>query len=132
MKPRLTRARTLPYPLLLVPAVLGMALVSCGECLTSCPLGMAVIVRVTAPPAGGPVNGAFIQVSGAITNPCTPQADASVCNVPGPAGRYELEVGAPGFQTTHRTVTVHGTSSGRCGCEIATTEYLTIVLVAST
>jgi len=77
----------MPYPLLLVPAVLGMALASCSECVVSCPLELAVIVRVTAPPAGGPVNGAFIQVSG-VTHPCAPQADASVCNVPGSAGKY--------------------------------------------
>jgi hypothetical protein len=91
---------------------------------------MALIVWVTAGSAAGPVNGAFIQVLGG-TNFCRPQADASVCSVPGSAGTYDLDVGAPGFQTTHRTVMVHGTSSGRCACEIATTEHLTIVLVAS-
>ena len=133
MKPRENRAGTLPYPLLLVPAVLGMALASCGECLhTPCPLGMAVIVTVTAGPAAGSVKGAFIQVNG-VTNPCATHGDtgATVCSVPGSAGRYDLEVGAPGFQTAHRTVTVRGTSSGKCACEIATTEYLTIVLVPS-
>jgi hypothetical protein len=94
---------------------------------------MAIVVRVTSGPAAGPVNGAFINVSGATIGEasCVPQTDASVCHVLGPAGKYDLDVGAAGFQTTHRTVTVHEYQPGGCACNTVTTEHLAVALVAS-
>jgi hypothetical protein len=116
----------------LAVVVLGMALVSCREeCIMSCPLPVAVIVHVTAGAAAGPVDGAFVRVSGppAGTASCVAETLASVCFVPGYAGSYDLEVGAPGFQTTRRTVAVQGTPQERCRCAVSDTVRIDVSLV---
>lgn len=106
-----------------------MALACCGKCLSiPCPMPIAISVNVTAGGVPGPVKGAFIRVNFGDAYGCAIGVTASICSVPGYGGAYDLEVGAPGFQTTHRTVTVHGTSRD-CGCDTVTPEYLTIVLV---
>ena len=114
---------------LLALAALGGALGSCGhDCLQlPCPMPMAIIINVTAGAGGGPVNGAVVQVSGAAiaTVPCN-----AMCYVPGYAGTYSLEVEAPGFQRTQRTVTVDGTDPA-CGCPTTATKQVDIALVAS-
>jgi hypothetical protein len=73
---------------------------------------MAIIINVTAGAGGSAVNGAVVQVSGAAI--ATVHCNA-MCYVPGYAGTYSLEVEAPGFQRTQRTVTVDGTDPA-CGC----------------
>jgi hypothetical protein len=90
------------------------------------------IINVTAVPPGGPVSGAFVEVSGAViaTILCSSQTDTTVCAVPGYAGKYNLEVGAAGFQTTQRGVTVQDTTPA-CGCATVATEHLSVALVAS-
>jgi hypothetical protein len=130
-------ARTLAA--LLELAALGLTLASCSngnECLpiptAPCPLPLALTINVTAIAIGGPVSGAFVDVSGAAiaTIPCSTGTDTTVCYVPGYAGKYNLEVGAPGFQSTQQSVTVPGTNP-TCGCATAATEHLSVALVAS-
>jgi hypothetical protein len=118
-------------------AALGLALASCrNECFPTptapCPLPLALAINVTAVPTGGPVSGAFVEVSGAViaTIPCSTGTDATVCHVLGYAGTYDLEVGAAGFQTTQRSVRVQGTTPA-CGCATVAIEHLSVVLVAS-
>ena len=122
---------------LLKLAALGLALASCRtECTplptAPCPLPLALTISVTAVPTGGPVSGAFVEVSGAViaTILCSTGTDTTVCNVPGYAGKYNLEVGAAGFQTTQRSVTVQDTTPA-CGCATVATEHLSVALVAS-
>jgi hypothetical protein len=99
MRPTVTRAQ------LLALSTLGVALVSCGDrghdCLAlPCPQPLALIINVTAG-TGGPVNGAVVNVSGAVdaTVPCT-----LTCYVPGDAGTYILDVQAPGFRSAHHPI----------------------------
>jgi hypothetical protein len=83
-------------------------------------------------PTGRPVSGAFVEVSGALiaTISCSTGTDTTVCYVPGYAGKYNLEVGAAGFQRTQRSVTVQDTTPS-CGCATVATEHLSVALVAS-
>lgn len=55
-------------------------------------------------------------------------AAATVCTVLGHAGTYVLDVGAPGFETTRRTVSVRGTEGETCRCPTTTTERLAVSL----
>ncbi len=139
LTPWLTRAHVLSYPLPLVLCVVGSALTTCGcgcpPTTALCPPLRAVIINVTARGTTGAVNGAFLQVSGPTldgasteTIPCQAGLGGSVCVVGGYAGKYDLEVGAPGFQTTLRTVTVEG-GGHRCGCYTVMTEQLDVALV---
>jgi hypothetical protein len=118
-------------------AALGLAVASCRNdgCLPTptapCPFPLALTINVTAVPTGGPVSAAFVEVSGPViaTIPCT-ETDTTVCYVPGYAGKYNLAVGAPGFQRTQRSVTVQGTTPA-CGCATVAAEHLSVALVAS-
>jgi hypothetical protein len=130
-------ARTLAR--LLEFAALGVTLASCRtECTlppspsSPCPLPLALTINVTAVPTGRPVSGAFVEVSGALiaTISCSTGTDTTVCYVPGYAGKYNLEVGAAGFQRTQRSVTVQDTTPS-CGCATVATEHLSVALVAS-
>ena len=122
-------------------AVAGMALTtcaaltlaSCGEdhaCLAlPCAMPAAVEVRITWA-SGDPVAGATVRVTGATTTTviCNGGALGNMCVVPGVGGSYQLEVGASGYQTTRRSVTVVG-STPACGCPQVQTEHLDLVLV---
>jgi hypothetical protein len=90
-----------------------------------CALPEAVTITVTST-TGAVVAGAFIQES-ALNGPrqCTPTT-GSTCQVLGGAGKYELDIGAPGFQTVHRTVNV--SSAGGCGCAV-NQQHLDVALV---
>ena len=123
MKPSVTLA------LRVVLAANAVALTACGKegCLPlPCPMPLALTINVTGGTAGAPVDGAVVQVSGALlaTIPCP-----STCRVPGTAGTYNLDVTAPGFEMARRTVTVQGTTPS-CGCPTVVPETLAIVLVA--
>jgi hypothetical protein len=90
---------------------------------------IAITINVTAAATGGPVTGAFLEdvFAGVVnTSLCTP-----TCFVPGTAGTYQLTVGAPGFQTVQRTVTVRGSPPTDCDCGTAVTEHLDVALVPS-
>ena len=112
-------------------SALGLLLVSCGDdCLgISCPLGVAIRITVSSVAVAGPVENVSIQVSDANLPPttCTVEANATVCRVFANSGTYALVVGAPGFQSTQRDVTVRGTI-GQCDCPIVTTENVSVSL----
>ena len=56
----------------------------------------------------------------------------NVCFVTGGAGKYEIDISAPGFQTVHRSVTVTSTPPQHCGCEIDNTQHLSVALTPAT
>jgi hypothetical protein len=102
---------------------------SVATCLAlPCALPVAITVGVTSSVSSASIVGAFVQVSGSDTPlPCN-QAPGTTCRLLGTIGTYELDIGAPGFQTVHRTVHVSG-SMPRCGCPIVETQNLTVSLV---
>jgi len=118
-----------PVAGLIVLAVLGVGLTSCGhECpALPCALPIAITISVTKAAAGGPVEGATVQVTGAATTsmPCP-----ALCRVPGTAGTYNLDVTAPGFAPVRRTVVVEGTTPP-CGCPTVVSQSVTIVLASA-
>jgi len=112
---------------LIIPSV-----VSCGGdavCVVlPCPFPIAVNLTVRATSQNAIV-GAFVRVSGQGNSPCT-DGSVALCFVSGYAGTYELDIGAPGFQTVHRTVQVTGNDGPRCGgCPRVDTQQLDIALV---
>ena len=114
--------------------LLGAFATACNDnsaCLTvPCPLPIAITVTVTAGASAGAVTGAFVQVSGTPNSiPCN-QSPGSTCIVVGSPRTFQLDIGAPGFQTVHRSVTVVG-SSAECGCPVISVQHLDIALVAA-
>ena len=102
-----------------------------SACLTvPCPLPVAITVTVTAGASTGAVTGAFVQVSGTPNSILCNQSPGSTCNVLGSPRTFQLDIGAPGFQTVHRSVTVVG-SSAECGCPVISVQHLDIALVAA-
>ncbi len=98
--------------------------------IVPCPLPIALTVTVTAGSPAAAVPGAFVslpQNSPAVA--CT-QGPDSTCWIPGGPGTYELDIGAPGYQTMHRSVVVTGTTSA-CGCGTVNTQHLAVALVAA-
>jgi hypothetical protein len=100
-----------------------------ADCVTPpCALPVAVIVTVTSTISGAAVAGSFVQAPGfSGPLPCN-QSPGTTCRVLGSAGTYQLDIGAPGFQTVHITVEVKGTTA-KCGCGTVETEQLIIALV---
>ncbi len=97
-----------------------------NECLSPpCPLPVALNVTLFSTGSGASVSGASLQVSGPIstTVPCD-----SSCAIRGYAGTYTIAVTAPGYQTTERTVLVHGSSPAACGCGSVQAEDVDISL----
>ncbi len=114
-------------------AVLALSAIACGSdspCVTvPCPLLIAINVTVTAGTSSAAVPGAFVHVPQSSPDlPCT-QSPGSTCEIRGGIGTYELDIGAPGFQTVHRTVTVTG-QSATCGCGVVNTQQLLVSLNA--
>ena len=111
-------------PKFISAAALAFAIAGCdGDCLMPpCPLPIAVVVEITSASSGAAVSGASITVSGASTVPCD-----SSCTIMGYAGTYTLDVSAPGYQGTVRTVLVHG-STPACGCASTEPEQVSIAL----
>jgi hypothetical protein len=94
------------------------------------PVGIEVTVSSVS--ADAAVTNATVRVSGDMlfSVSCT-QANPSVCWIPAPAGRYTLDVAAPGFQNAQRSVTVQG-GTGECGCPWVTkTEVVEVSLLPS-
>jgi hypothetical protein len=110
-------------------SAVGFVLGACRgqDCVAlPCALPVAVIVTVT-DGAGGPApSGSVVHVSGAIVAAFA--CSSGMCAVPGTAGTYTLAVGAPGFQSVQRTVTVQGTSP-ECGCPSVETARVAVALI---
>ena len=105
---------------------------ACGrdvDCVTPpCLPPIAVTVSVTSGASAGPAPGAFVQLAGGTAPISCELSFSGMCTVTGNAGTYELDIGAPGFQTVHRSVVVREASSS-CGCVELDTQHLTIALV---
>lgn len=107
----------------------GVACDNAAACLAlPCALPVAITVSVTSSVSATGIQGSFVQVPGYGTPLTCNQSPGTLCRILGTAGDYELDIGAPGFQTVHRTVHVSGTTP-RCGCPIVVTQHLTIALV---
>lgn len=109
--------------------LLCVGLAACGDsvCVTPpCPQTFPIKLTLTSAASGAPVNGTVTIQGGSPTPfPCN-----GTCEVPGPAGTYELDIAAPGFQSVHRTVQVGGTNV-KCGCSTVETQQVAIALVPS-
>lgn len=83
----------------------------------------------TVPLAGG----VFVNVLGTNQTPsgCL-QGVTTTCGVHGDAGTYQVEIGAPGFQTVKQTVNVAARPAVKCGCGGAETVHLDIGLTPAT
>lgn len=120
-------SRTPRRPLRALPVLLLAG--ACGgeaDCIVPpCALPLAIEVSVAAGASGLPVSGATIAVAGPLTGggPC----QGSTCHVLGPAGTYEIDVGAPGYAMVHRQVVVPG-SNPPCGCPTVEAQRLTVAL----
>jgi hypothetical protein len=111
----------------------ALAFTSCGDdCpgVASCAVQPAIRVTVTNALLGGPVPNVTAVASGGLTysTQCSADANATVCTVFGDPGVYTLVVGAPGFQSAQRVVTVRGTT-GQCECVIVRVEQVAVSLV---
>ena len=112
-------------------ALLLIASACDGPCTTPpCPLPFAIIVNVTSSGTGTPVGGVFVKVSvaGAAGSSFCDQPLGTRCYVPGDAGTYQLEIGAPGFQSIQQTVRVPGSGPVKCGCSSVETQAVNVTL----
>ena len=110
-----------------------VASTGCGNLCPAVPLpiNVAVHVRVTAAGTSGPVQGVYLVTSGTVQMPktdCTAQADASVCEVFGGPGTYDLVIGAPDYQSVQRSVTVVCKDVSACGCTAFDAQTLEVSL----
>lgn len=93
-----------------------------------CPLPTAITVTVTSSVTGDSVPGAFVQMNAQSgPEPCT-LSPGTTCDVPGGAGTYDLTIGAPGYETVHRTVDVPVERAAKCGCGSPETQHLDVAL----
>src|SRR4029077_5737445 len=95
--------------------------VSERPCAVACALPLALSVTVTSSTTGGPIAGAYVSGDpyGAGEGNCD-QAPGSTCYLHGFAGEYTLQIGAPGFHSLERTITVAlGTGIRSCPGTIA-------------
>jgi hypothetical protein len=110
-------------------AVLTVGLTACGseECvIPPCLEPLAVTVTLQSSVAGRTLDGAFVRINGNDTD-CA-GTETVVCHIRGSAGTYELDIGATGFQSVHRSVNVQAASTAKCGCPGAETQELSISL----
>jgi hypothetical protein len=100
-----------------------------GPCTVMCALPQAFSVTVTSSVSGAPVPGAYVTgdpygAGGGLCN----QAPGSTCYLPGFAGTYRVQIGAPGFQSVQRSITVAEGSGSRC-CPGTVPGHLDVALV---
>jgi hypothetical protein len=112
-------------------SALGMLLGSCGDdCpgIASCVYPIAIVLTISGG-SGGPVENVAVQVTGPALGPatCSVSSTATTCTVAGEGGAYTLTVGAPGFMSAQRSVTVRSTT-GQCDCMIVRTENIALSL----
>jgi len=115
--------------------VAAAVLTACGGDSTApcialpCPLPIAVTLAIVSSSSATPLSSVFVTVSGAATGSgLCGSATVADCIVSGYSGTYQLDVGAPGFQTVHRTIVVTETPPPRCGCRLPNTQHLDIAL----
>lgn len=109
-------------------------LTSCGgdgACFVPpCAPPLAVIANVSSSLPGKAVDSVFVRVNGSSSLPAFCGGSSTVtCYIGGSGGTYELDIGAPGFQTIHRTVNVGAEAGQPCGCDRVNTETISVALV---
>jgi len=116
--------------------LIAASVLACGDdpvCIIQpCPFPVAILMSVHTTSSQSGIAGAYVRVAGMGEIPCA-SGSAPQCLVSGLAATYQLDIGAPGFQTVHRTVEVTGQGTYGCGtCPSVDTQQLDIVLVPVT
>jgi hypothetical protein len=101
---------------------------SCGDAICHvgpCPMPSAFQVTVRSAATGAPVLNAFFVVNGDASGggPC----QDGTCAFMSYAGTYEVDVIAPGYRSTHRSIVVPG-ENPKCGCRTAELQRVTVAL----
>lgn len=113
---------------------MGGAACGGGDCfIPPCVAPFAAVVNIQSGVAGKALDGAFVRDSNSRNAVLCGFAATSIsCRFAGGGGTYEFDIGATGFQTVHRTVTVtqHEPANG-CGCTTVDTQTLNVVLTPS-
>jgi hypothetical protein len=110
---------------------LGLGLVAAAACsdgpcvIPPCVYTFAVRIRISSG-AGAAVANAFVK--DASTGASAGSCDAAGCMVGGGRGTYDLQIGAPGFQSVNRTVVVTGSEPSACGCPRVDTQTIDVSL----
>jgi hypothetical protein len=116
----------------LVPACLAIACSSDANCIYyPCAVPEAAEISVTASNAPAGIPGLTMSVSGSVSGvgPCNHDVGAtSVCHVMGGPGEYQVELSAPGYQTSALKFTVTGTAAGCNTCGHVDLQRLSVVL----
>ena len=111
-----------------------------APCTVLCAIGgTAFSVTVTSGVSGGPVAGAYVTgdpygvgdgtlCNQSLESTCSDQAPGSTCYLEGSAGKYTVQIGAPGFQTVQRSITVAQGGGSRC-CPGTIPGHLDVALV---
>jgi hypothetical protein len=88
-------------------------------------------VRISAGGTEGPLTNAFVRDArnAGILAQCS--GSPAVCSVSGEHGTYELEIGASGFSSVRRDISVAGTDAPKCGCPQVVTQNIDVTLVRS-
>jgi hypothetical protein len=116
------------FPHVAFLALIAIACKGDAPCIVPpCGLFTAISVTVTAGTSSAAVPGAFVHLPQISPDPQCTQAPGSTCLIPGSIGTYELDIGAPGYQTVHRTVTVTG-QRATCGCDRVDKQNLSVAL----
>ena len=121
--------------------VVALVAVAChhgADCIVvpGCPVPFAVHVSITATTTHARVNGATVRANGG-----DPIACDGECIVPGDAGKYVIDIEAPGFASIARTVIVtsstksvdvygpDGFEGKSCGCPVVNQQSIDVALV---
>ena len=122
----------------IVVALVAVACHSGADCITvpGCLVPLAVHVSITASTTHARVIGAMVRVNGGDPLPCDGE-----CIVPGDAGKYVIDIEAPGFASTQRTVIVTSSTKSvdvygpggfegkSCGCPVVNQQSIDVALV---
>lgn len=111
------------------------------QSIPGCLPQIAALITITSAASGTAVTGATVSVNGDTAHVI--RCDGQ-CHVPGSAGKYVLDIGAPGYQSIQRTITVtsrsqpadvigpDGYEGQSCGCEVVDEQQVAVSLVPVT
>lgn len=124
----------LPLRRIRLASALALAAGCTGEaaCLVlPCPESVAVTLTVTSAQPAVLLGDVVVQSSTSATPPqCTKSGASASCTVRGMQGVYSLVIGALGFASQQRSVSVSRSGDG-CGCSFLATQHLDVALVPS-
>jgi hypothetical protein len=121
----------------------AVVLAACGSdaadvCVVPpCAPSTAITLTVTSASTGATLSSVFVNVlsgpgyQGVAPAGCVQDA-TTTCGIHGDSGTYQLEIGAPGFQTVRRTLSVGERAAPKCGCGGADTQHIDVALVPTT